>query len=166
MVQEMKIGVLSDTHIRARVDGERLAERLLSGPFSQVDMILHAGDHVISDLDSCFEGIPYFGICGNMDKLSDQLPLRRVVRAGGKKIGMVHGWGPPEGIEKRVFDSFVAEDIDALVFGHSHLPFCRSVGSVLLINPGSPTDRRAAPFHSVGILYVADRISGEIICID
>lgn len=158
--------MLSDTHIRSRADGNRLAERLLSGPFNDVDMILHAGDHIISDLDSCFEGIPYYGICGNMDKMSNHLPLRRVIRAGGKKIGMVHGWGPPDGIEKRVLDNFAAEDINALVFGHSHLPVCRVVGSVLLINPGSPTDKRAAPFHSVGILHISHRIAGEIICID
>ncbi|MBN1956587.1 MAG: YfcE family phosphodiesterase [Desulfuromonadales bacterium] len=162
----IKIGVLADTHVGTLLEGERLAKRLLAGPFAGVEMILHAGDHVIDDLDSCFGGIPYYGVCGNMDKLSPELPLRRIIRVGRYRIGMVHGWGPPEGVEHKVFESFRADNVQALVFGHSHQPVCRTRSQVLLLNPGSPTDRRAAPFHSVGLLYVAGNIEGEIIPID
>ena len=82
------------------------------------------------------------------------------------QVGMVHGWGAPNGIEKRVLNSFSSTDIDVLVFGHSHRPVCRKVGSVLLFNPGSPTDRRSAPYHSVGILHIGSEVMGEIIRID
>lgn len=94
------------------------------------------------------------------------LPLQRIVNLAETRIGMVHGWGTPSGIEKRVLHRFSPADIDVLVFGHSHRPFCRNIGSILLFNPGSPTDRRSAPYHTVGILNLDTKVTGEIIRID
>lgn len=162
----MKIGVLSDTHIDSLKDGCRLADFLLQGPFKDVEMILHAGDHVISDFDSCFAGLKYYGVCGNMDRCDGFLPQKRIVDIGTARIGMIHGWGSVSGIEERVISSFCDDDIDVLVFGHSHKPVCRRVGSLLLLNPGSATDRRSAPFHSVAVLDVGDRVTAEIIALD
>ena len=162
----MKIGILSDTHISSLDAGMTLAQKLLQGPFSEIDVILHAGDHVHPDLASCFSPLPWYGVCGNMDSPQSNLPLQRVVQLAEVRIGMIHGWGSPAGIEERVMSRFSTTDIDVLVFGHSHRPVCRRVGSVLLLNPGSPTDRRSAPYHSVGILHVGREVSGEIIRID
>ncbi|MCW8859054.1 MAG: metallophosphoesterase [Deltaproteobacteria bacterium] len=162
----MKVGVISDTHISSLKAGTRLAEYLLAGPFKNVAAILHAGDHVHPDLDSCFSPVPFYAVCGNMDKPNLHLPERRIVQIAGKRIGMCHGWGPPNGIEQRVLDSFSRDKLDVLVFGHSHRPACRKVGSVLLLNPGSPTDRRSAAFHTVALLHLCDAVSGEIIRID
>lgn len=162
----MKIGVLSDTHIVSLEAGNRLAQRLLSGPFCNVEMILHAGDHVIADFDSCFDGLVYYGVCGNMDSADSFLPQRRIIKVDQHRIGMIHGWGSVYGIEQRVFDSFADQEIDVLVFGHSHFPVCRQVGSVLLLNPGSATDRRAAPSHTVAVLELGATVQAEIIAID
>jgi len=79
---------------------------------------------------------------------------------------MTHGWGVLAGIEERVLESFSTDCLDVLVFGHSHRPVCRQDGSVLLLNPGSPTDRRSAPYHSVGLLHINSEVKGEIIRID
>lgn len=162
----MRVGIISDTHVHSLETGLILAEKLLNDPFSDIEAILHAGDHVHGDLDSCFYPIPWYSVRGNMDSSSDGLPTQRVVTLGETRIGMVHGWGSPSGIEKRVLSCFPANDIDVLVFGHSHQPLCRKVGSVLLINPGSPTDRRSAPYHTVGILNIGSEVTGEIIRID
>jgi len=162
----MQVGVLSDTHVHSLYAGMALAQKLLQGPFAEVDVILHAGDHVHPDLDSCFYPLPWYGVCGNMDSPHGSLPPQRIVKLADTQIGMVHGWGTPNGIEKRVLNSFSANDIDVLVFGHSHRPVCRKVGSVLLFNPGSPTDRRSAPYHTVGILHVSEQVTGEIVRID
>lgn len=161
----MQVGVLSDTHIHSLDAGIALAEKLLNGPFAEVDAILHAGDHVHPYLDSCFYPVPWYGVRGNMD-LQDNLPLQRIVKLAETRIGMVHGWGTPSGIEKRVLQSFSPAAIDVLVFGHSHRPVCRTVGSLLLFNPGSPTDRRSAPYHTVGLLNLGTKVTGEIIRID
>jgi len=162
----MRVGIISDTHIHSLDAGTKLAEKLLRGPFSAVDVILHAGDHTFSDLASCFYPLPWYSVQGNMDLPQSGFPLQRVVQLADTRIGMIHGWGAPNGIEKRVWDNFSAENIDVLVFGHSHRPVCRRVGSVLLLNPGSPTDRRSAPHHTVGLLHIGQGVEGEIIRID
>jgi predicted phosphodiesterase len=41
------------------------------------------------------------------------------------------------------------------VFGHSHLPVCEpGVDGQLLLNPGSPTERRRSPLRTYGVLEV------------
>jgi len=163
----MKIGVLSDTHIDSLDIGVELAQRLMGGPFADVDAILHAGDHIHPGLESCFYPIPWYGVRGNMDGWQDiMLPTKRVLFLANIKIGMVHGWGPPHGLEERVLDLFSDVSLDVLVFGHSHRPTCFQSGNVLLFNPGSPTDRRAAPYHTVGILNLGTGVTGEIIRVD
>ncbi len=162
----MKIGVLSDTHLHDFKTCSELADMLLNGPFSRVDAILHAGDIVWPDFGLCFAPIPWYGVCGNMDTPASSLPVRRIVTLNSVRIGMIHGWGAPAGIERRVLGEFSTDKIDVLVFGHSHFPVCHQVGSVLLLNPGSATDRRSAPHHTVGILNLGDEISGEIVSID
>ena len=55
----------------------------------------------------------------------------------------------------------VSEEIDGLVYGHSHFPQVRRENGLLIMNPGSPTDKRQAPFHSVGMLTVGKRLTGK-----
>jgi uncharacterized protein len=40
------------------------------------------------------------------------------------------------------------------VYGHTHLPRVERHGSVWLLNPGSPTERRRGPFHSMLVLEI------------
>ena len=162
----MKVGVLSDTHLYDLIDAQRLADKLLSGPFADVDAILHAGDAVINGLDDCFAPIPWYAVRGNMDHSLNDLPVSRIVKLASKQIGMVHGWGAAQGIEQRVAAHFMGQSIDVVIFGHSHQPYCRRIGSVLLFNPGSATDRRKAQRHTVGVLTLGEEVSGEIIPID
>jgi len=162
----MKIGVLSDTHLHDFNACSELADKLLNGPFSGVDAILHAGDIVWPDLGLCFAPIPWYGVCGNMDSPSSSLPLQRILMLNHVRIGLIHGWGAPAGIEQRVLAHFSGEKLDVLIFGHSHRPVCRWAGSVFLLNPGSATDRRSSPRHTVAILDLDGEISGEIISID
>jgi len=162
----MKIGVLSDTHLTSIGAGMELAEQLLSGPFAGIDVIIHAGDIVIPELESCFYPIPWFAVRGNMDAAQVVYPERRILEFASIRIGLIHGWGAPTGIEKRVMAEFQGEMLDVLIFGHSHQPVCRREGDLLLMNPGSPTDRRFAPGHTVGLLTIEQGLHGEIIHLD
>ena len=42
-----------------------------------------------------------------------------------------------------------------VVFGHSHIPLDESGGGLRIFNPGSPTDRRAQPQGTIGLLRIA-----------
>lgn len=162
----MKIGVVSDTHIEDLGGGLVFFDALCRGPFAEVDHILHAGDIVHPDLVHCFTSKPMTAVRGNCDEPAAGLPVQRVVELGGCRIGMVHGQGGPDGIVAYVLDCFSGEEVDVIVFGHSHEPLCRQQGGTLLFNPGSATDRRYAPFHSVGILELGDVPTGQIVNLD
>ncbi|GAB6081630.1 hypothetical protein JCM30471_05440 [Desulfuromonas carbonis] len=107
-----------------------------------------------------------FQVRGNLDPPRRNLPQRRILEIGGFRIGLIHGWGPPDGVAGKVLEAFRGEALDCLVFGHSHLPCCERREGVLLFNPGSPSDRRQAPWHSVGLLELGTTIEGRIINID
>lgn len=162
----MEIGVISDTHITDLAAGLEFFDILCTGVFSQVDCILHAGDVVHPDLLHCFTGKQIFGVCGNCDESTPTLPKKRIYEAGSFRIGLTHGWDGPGGVVHNAMNSFEGVSLDALIFGHSHFPVCRHNGNMLLFNPGSATDRREAPFHSVGILTLGEKLRGRIVNLD
>jgi uncharacterized protein len=94
-------------------------------------------------------GPPVHGVRGNVDEpaLRELLPEELVVELGGARIGMLHVPGPAAGREERLVRRFPG--CAAVIFGHTHLPQVERHGDVWLLNPGSPTERRRAPFHSM-----------------
>lgn len=162
----IRIGVISDTHFSSLDEGLEFFDDLLVGVFADVELILHAGDVVHPELLASITDRPIVAVRGNCDAAAPDLPQQRIVSRGGYRIGMIHGWGGLSDLEPRVRAAFAGEALDVLVYGHSHFPVCRREGSLLLINPGSPTDRRQAPFHSVALLTLGRRVSGKIVNLD
>ncbi len=161
-----KIGVISDTHIHDLASGARIAEALLAGPFADVEMILHAGDVVIPEFLDLFAGLTVCAVRGNMDPPVSGIPHRRIVVVNGFRIGLIHGWGDAAGLESRVLAEFSRDAIDCLVYGHSHWPVSHCRDGILLFNPGSPTDKRRAASHTVGIIEVGESMDGDIVDLD
>ncbi len=96
-------------------------------------------------------------MCGNVDdaEVRAALPETRIVRAGGARIAVVHDAGAAAGRLGRMRRRF--PDADAVVFGHSHIPLHETASDGFQIfNPGSPTERRRAPEHTMGIAEIAD----------
>ena len=162
MPSPVRIGVISDTHIPYRA---KAIPPIVYELFRGVAMILHAGDLVTLDVMTQLEAIaPLYAVYGNVDppEVVQRLPKKREILVEGVRIGLVHGDGPGGSTPERALATFT--DVHCVVFGHSHTPMCQRVGQTLLFNPGSATDRRREPKHSVGILTVADgRVDGEII---
>jgi predicted phosphodiesterase len=51
-----------------------------------------------------------------------------------------------------------------VVFGHSHVPVAEDDGELLLLNPGSPTDRRRMPSFTLAVLTLGRRgVDAEIV---
>jgi putative phosphoesterase len=162
----VRIGVLSDTHLPDSTDAQAFLRDLVENILDPVDLILHAGDLVAPELLGVFEGYPLHAVRGNMDPATPGVPLKKVINVGGFTIGLIHGWGPPDGIEERAIAEFSSISLDCLVYGHSHRPACHRRDGVLYFNPGSATDRRTNAYHSVGLLEIDDDIRGTIIRID
>lgn len=155
----IRIGVISDTHMRAPAPdlAERLARSL--GP---VEMILHAGDLTNITVLDALDAPQVFAVRGNMDDhlAASQLPDKRIIEVEGFKIGLIHGWGSPMGLASRVRGEF--ENVDCIVHGHSHRPMNKVKNGVLLFNPGSVSSGFMGS-GTVGLLTVGERITGEII---
>lgn len=148
------VAAISDTHLPrgARRLPEDCLERLRAA-----DAILHCGDFsarsVLDELRAL--GPPVHGVHGNVDEpaLRDLLAEELVVELDGVRIGMVHVPGPAAGREERLVRRFPG--CAAVLFGHTHLPQVERSNGVWLLNPGSPTERRRAPFHSMLELELA-----------
>ncbi len=153
--------VLADTHLRSAAPGGRgTVQRLPERVWEQLrgaDAILHAGDVLDAGvLDLFGEQAPVHAVLGNNDlSLVGILPVTRTVELGGVRIAMIHDSGPSAGRAARMRRRF--PDAAVVVFGHSHAPLNEcGAGGQLLFNPGSPTQRRAQPVHTLGELRIAD----------
>jgi uncharacterized protein len=162
----VQLAIISDTHMPkgARALPAACVERLRAA-----DAILHAGDLVAVEVLELLEalGPPVHAVHGNIDEppLLMRLPAVRVVEAEGARIVMTHDGGPADGRLARLRRRF--PDVDAVVFGHSHLPLHEARGGFQIFNPGSPTDRRRAAGHTMGIATARDgRLRFELVALD
>jgi uncharacterized protein len=104
---------------------------------------------------------------GNVDsaELRERLPEARTVEAAGARIAILHDAGPARGRLARMRLRF--PDADAVVFGHSHIPLHESGDGFQIFNPGSPTDRRRQPRHTMGVARVErGSVSFEVLYLD
>ena len=146
--------MIADTHMPRgpRRLPDRCVERLRAS-----DLILHAGDFSAASVLEGLEalGPPVVAVHGNVDEaeLQRRLPRERVLDLEGVRIALVHDAGPRRGRLGRMRRRFPGAD--AVVFGHSHIPLHEEGEGLQLFNPGSPTDRRRSPRHTMGLAKVA-----------
>ncbi len=156
----MVVAVISDTHMprgNRRLPVEHLQDK---------DAILHAGDLMEREVLEALQalGPPVYAVRGNVDSawLQARLPLMRTLELEGVRIGMVHDAGPKPGRLERMRRRF--PDAQAVVFGHSHIPLHERKDGFQIFNPGSPTERRRQPRHTLGIATIANgKISFDLI---
>ncbi|HEY2637162.1 MAG TPA: metallophosphoesterase family protein [Solirubrobacteraceae bacterium] len=150
----MLVAVISDTHLpRGR---RRLPEACIA-QLRAADAILHAGDiATLAVLGEIAAHGPVHAVWGNVDDAATRraLPETAEVELGGARIGMVHDAGPAKGRLARLRRRFPA--CAAVVFGHSHIPLQERdpADGFQIFNPGSPTDRRRQPVHTMGLARV------------
>jgi putative phosphoesterase len=151
----MLIAVISDTHMPR--GGRRLPDACVER-IRAADLVLHAGDfstlEVLRELEAI--GPPVVGVHGNVDsvELRRLLPAERVVEADGARVGLLHDAGPRSGRLERMRGRF-GERADVVIFGHSHLPLHEQAeDGFQILNPGSPTERRRAPSHTMALIHV------------
>ena len=149
--------------------GGRMIPEACVARLREADAILHAGDFVAIEVLELLEslGPPVHAVHGNVDEpaLRVRLPAVRLVEVEGARIVMTHDGGPADRRLDRLRSRF--PDTDAVVFGHSHLPLHEERDGFHIFNPGSPTDRRRQPRHTMGMARAGGgRLSFELVTLD
>lgn len=128
---------------------------------NEVELIVHCGDIVDAMAIPIFEALaPLEAVAGNNDPpdLVKRFGRKKILEFGSVRIGMVHGHdGTGRSTLARAENAFKGERVHAILFGHSHVPYCEWHGEQLLFNPGSPTDRRRQPNYSYGIIRIVGK---------
>ena len=152
--------VIADTHIprRARALPEGLLPHL-----ARADLVLHAGDLMDPALlDELALYAPVRAVRGNLDPPDLDLPESLEFEFGDIKVAMIHDFGRKQGRRTRLRRRF--PDARVVVFGHSHIPFLEDGDGLMMLNPGSPTDRRRQPHHTFALLHAEEgKVRAEIL---
>lgn len=157
----MRIGVISDTH------GSRPAIGRAVAAAGKVDMWLHAGDY---SQDAAFlaelTGLPVTAVAGNCDGQT-AAKVDEFISAGGKKLWLTHGHNCRAGERTAELAWWGRKyGVDAVIYGHSHIPDITLADGLLIFNPGSPWKPRGNHAPSCGILKIdGGEITAEIIAL-
>ena len=147
----MKIGILSDTHGMIHEAEKVMAE------IKDLDVILHAGD-VVSDAHSLESIIKceVHSVAGNCD-FNALEPGEKILELGGKKILLTHGhiYRVKFGLD-RLFYRAKEMSVDAVVYGHTHIPENTVIEGILFFNPGSPALPKVHGPGTYGIWEIID----------
>lgn len=161
----MRIIVISDTHIGQ--GAKNGLPKKLQDELRSADFVLHAGDITSLEFYQKLKNLAanIKAVQGNMDDapLKEMLAVKELIRIGKFKIGLMHGWGAPNGLLALAEAEFKKEKPDCIIFGHSHNPVNITKKGILFFNPGSPTDEVFSTTNTYGILTINDTITAEIV---
>lgn len=150
----MKIVVIADTHMSDRA--EKIPEDFLKQA-KDADLILHAGDFVDLSVKKMLEEIaPLKAVWGNMDPLPvrNALKEKEIIEAEGVRIGLMHGRGHPDNLVNFLKAEFQKDNVDIIIFGHSHQSLNKKIDEILFLNPGSLTDIFFSDFPSYAVIQI------------
>jgi putative phosphoesterase len=160
----MQIAIISDTHMPR---GERRLPEACVARLRAADLIIHAGDLMrLSVLEELRTLGRVVAVYGNVDDapVRAALPEQAVVDCEGARLAVIHDAGPATGRLARLRARF--PDADAAIFGHSHIPLLERASAFQIFNPGSPTERRRSPRHTMGIATVTEgRVDFELLAL-
>ena len=148
----MKIGIISDTHITKNISS---FIDFLDTYFKEVDIIIHSGDYISMEVIEVLQNYKNFiGVWGNVDEpeIKNLTKEKEIVTIEGYRIGIFHGHGTDSNTLDRAYEKFREDDIDIIIFGHSHQPLVKTKKGILMLNPGSLTNKRQERWYSYIIL--------------
>jgi uncharacterized protein len=160
------VAIISDTHIPRR------AKALPSSCLPHLraaDLIVHVGDVTTMPVLEQIRGYgEVVAVHGNADDaaVTGALPEQLDLDLAGRRVVVIHNGGPRLGRVGRLRRRYPGAD--AVIFGHSHVPLHETdADGFQLFNPGSATDRRRQPKHTMGLARCsADGVEFELVALD
>jgi uncharacterized protein len=147
-MRTMRIGVISDTH--------NYFDPRIPDLFAGVDHILHAGDIGLPAILLQLEQIaPVTAVLGNTDDPGFHYKQVEAVNVAGRKFLVQHIVNP-HSVADTIKARLAHEHPDVVVFGHTHKPFCETIGDTLFFNPGYAGKSRFGLERTAAILHCGD----------
>lgn len=156
-----KIIIISDTHIPTVA--KKLPPLLLK-EIKKTNFTIHCGDFVsYSFYQNLSEVTKLYAVYGNMDeeKLKKTLPQKTIINCENIRIGLIHGRGGQDNLLSYINNEFKNNDVDIIIYGHSHEPMSLRRDNKLYFNPGSPTDTIFASYRSYGMIEIEGKTIKE-----
>ncbi|SFM59454.1 metallophosphoesterase family protein [Thermodesulforhabdus norvegica] len=152
----MKIVVLSDTHLTGVTEElELICSRYCEG----ADMVIHLGDWTSPVVLDYFMQYHLEGVAGNSDHpaIISSLPLKKIITVGSFRVGLIHGWGSYSNLRGSIREAFrdVINSLDAVFYGHSHVPYYGRENGLIWLNPGSLFKGRGVVQSSLALVEVS-----------
>lgn len=157
-----RIVVLADTHVPRGYELPRRLQRAIEA----ADIVIHLGDFTGIELADALERTgKLIAVHGNNDMLAirNRFPARRDVEVDGRALRCIHG-----DVGGRTAAEAAAKErgADIVLYGHSHMPKIHHHNGTLLFNPGSPTQKRFAPYRSYGILDIGEEVDARLVPVE
>ena len=166
-----KIVVVGDTHISHFKD---IPNRIIKY-CEDADWVIHVGDYVTKHILEGFQNLKkanFKGVYGNADNLAvkNSLKPKEIIEISNIRIGIIHPHfgGSNSFLEKRILKSFIHDNVQVILFGHTHDPTISVKNGILLINPGKgyQDSNSLKPEATIALLKIENRINAQILPID
>ena len=166
--QSIVVVAIGDTHAYSF---ESLAEDIVKA-IRSADWVIHVGDFVSKDV---FDGLVklkrdrFRGVYGNADPQSirSRLPNKAIIEISGRRIGFTHPsvGGPDDDTEDIVITEFERDNVDVIIYGHTHESKIQKIDGTLLISQGKGYLEHSyfGPPTSIAVLTIGEEIVGEIV---
>jgi len=136
----MQILVTSDSH--GKIDP---IPYLLERYNRKIQAVVHLGDNFgdLLQFQSQYSAMNFIAVAGNCDFASNDAPRERILTLGSKRILLIHGHSHNvKASYNRLIYYSLEKEVDACLFGHTHVPVVFSHESVFFMNPGSLSEPR------------------------
>ncbi|MBP2071133.1 MULTISPECIES: metallophosphoesterase [Thermoanaerobacterium] len=149
----MRLFVTSDTH------GMIQSVRNILKNLKNIDYIIHLGDYYRDAIELNREfGIPTLYVYGNCD-FGDKEKYEKIIDIDGRRILLTHGHKYYVKFEKSIIIEKAREyGVDAVFYGHTHVPLVYNDGDMIVLNPGSPSMPREGSSRTVSIVNIENGI--------
>lgn len=147
----IKMLVMSDTH-----GDTTLAEKVLK-KHQDADIVIHLGDY-FRDADRLHELYPkirFEVVYGNSDYMIGDVPIEKLLEIEGQRILLTHGhrYSVKWGIE-RLHVKAHNENIQLLLYGHTHISRMVYGPGYIILNPGSISEPRGGDDGTYAVVVI------------
>jgi hypothetical protein len=118
-------------------------------------------EHGRRPLEELGQIAPVTAVGGNTDEPGFGYRLTEIVELQGRNF-MLHHIVNPHALTESLDRRIALERPAAVIFGHTHKPFCETIGGILFFNPGYAGKSRFGLERSIAILHLeADSLRPE-----